>query len=42
MQIQSFMLANLAIGDFLMGIYLIIIASVDVYYRGDYARHDAS
>ena len=35
------MLANLAIGDFLMGIYLIFIASVDVYYRGDYARHDA-
>ena len=32
--------ANLAISDFLMGIYLIIIASADMYYRGSYIFHD--
>ena len=32
--------SNLAISDFLMGVYLIIIASADVYYRGDYMMHD--
>ncbi len=29
-------MANLAISDFLMGIYMISIASVDTYYRGKY------
>ncbi|KAH9490748.1 hypothetical protein Btru_051139 [Bulinus truncatus] len=39
--------ANLAISDFLMGIYLIVIVSVDVFYQGTYAlferywRHSA-
>ena len=32
--------ANLAISDFLMGIYLIIIASADMYYRGSYIYND--
>ena len=32
--------ANLAISDFLMGIYLIIIASADMYYRGSYIFND--
>ena len=31
---------NLAISDFLMGVYLIIIASADLMYRGTYARYD--
>ena len=36
------MLANLAIGDSFMGVYLVTMASVDVHYRGDYARHDVT
>ena len=32
--------ANLAISDFLMGLYLIIIASADMYYRGSYIFND--
>ena len=31
---------NLSISDFLMGIYLIIIASADMHYRGGYIFHD--
>ena len=31
---------NLSISDFLMGIYLIIIASADMHYRGDYIFND--
>ena len=40
LQAQSYLLANLAFGDFLMGAYLIIIATADVYYRGSYAAND--
>ena len=32
--------ANLAISDLIMGIYLIIIASADMYYRGSYIFND--
>ena len=32
--------SNLAISDFLLGVYLIIIASADVYYRGNYMMND--
>ena len=32
--------SNLAASDFLMGVYLIIIASADMYYRGEYILHD--
>ena len=32
--------SNLAISDFLMGVYLIIIAGADVYYRGNYMMND--
>jgi hypothetical protein len=32
--VHSFLIANLAIGDFFMGVYLMIIALVDTYYRG--------
>ena len=34
--------SNLAISDFLMGVYLIIIAIADMYYRGEYSREDES
>lgn len=33
---------NLAIGDFLMGAYLLVIAAVDVYFRGVYATEETS
>lgn len=32
-QVHSFLITNLALGDLLMGIYLLIIAGVDAYYR---------
>ena len=41
-QVQSYLFTNLAVGDFFMGVYLTIIAAVDVHYRGDYARHDSA
>ena len=31
---------NLAVSDFLMGTYLIIIASADMHYRGEYSSND--
>lgn len=36
-KVHSLLLLNLAISDFLMGMYLVVIGSVDVYYRGNYA-----
>lgn len=39
-RVQSFLLTNLAMSDFLMGVYLIIIAIHDVKYSGDYYKHD--
>ena len=35
-QVHSFLITNLAVGDFLMGLYLILVAAVDVHYRGVY------
>lgn len=35
-KVHALLLLNLAIADFLMGIYLILIAAVDVFYRGKY------
>ena len=35
----SFLVINLSISDFMMGIYLLIVASADVSYRGNYALH---
>ena len=32
-KVQSLLLSNLAVSDFLMGIYMIIIASADAYYK---------
>ena len=34
-KIQTFLLSNLAMSDFLMGIYMLLIASVDIYF-GEY------
>ena len=38
----SILIINLGLADFLMGVYLLIIASVDVYYRGRYIFYDVS
>ncbi|XP_050537187.1 G-protein coupled receptor GRL101-like [Daktulosphaira vitifoliae] len=40
-QVHSFLIVNLALGDFLMGSYLLVIAVVDWYYRGSYFIHDS-
>lgn len=40
-QVHSFLIVNLALGDFLMGSYLLVIAIVDWYYRGVYFIHDS-
>ncbi|ROT84377.1 G-protein coupled receptor [Penaeus vannamei] len=40
-KVHSFLITNLALGDLCMGIYLLIIAAVDVNYRGVYFIYDA-
>ncbi|XP_077994421.1 uncharacterized protein LOC144448141 [Glandiceps talaboti] len=37
---HSFMILNLGCADFLMGFYMMIIASVDIYYKGEYSIHN--
>ena len=39
-KVHSFLLTNLAMSDLLMGIYLLIIASKDVQWQGEYFLHD--
>lgn len=39
---QSFFLSNLAVADLLMGIYLVIIGSIDLQWEGNYFEHDIS
>ena len=39
-KVHSFLITNLAIGDLLMGIYLLVIAAVDLYYRGVYTQFE--
>ena len=39
-RVQSFLLANLAVADLLMGVYLLTIAIMDARWRGVYFRHD--
>lgn len=39
-QVHSFLITNLAIGDFFMGCYLLVIAIVDANFRGVYSMHD--
>ena len=38
--VSTLLIMNLAVADLLMGFYLIIIASVDTYYRGTYIFYD--
>ncbi|CAD5123495.1 DgyrCDS11838 [Dimorphilus gyrociliatus] len=38
---NSMIITNLAIFDFLMGIYMLIIASVDIYLKGKYIEYDS-
>lgn len=38
-EVQSLLVLNLAIADGLMGIYMLIIASADMFYRGRYIFH---
>ena len=40
MQAESYLLANLAVSDFIMGIYLIIMGSVNVHYGANYPEYD--
>ncbi|XP_077990597.1 G-protein coupled receptor GRL101-like, partial [Glandiceps talaboti] len=35
-KVHSFLITNLAVGDMCMGMYLMIIAAADAYYRGHY------
>eukprot|EP00057_Strongylocentrotus_purpuratus_P010845 XP_011665319.1 PREDICTED: G-protein coupled receptor GRL101-like [Strongylocentrotus purpuratus] len=37
--VQSSFITNLAVSDFMMGLYMITIASADIYFRGNYALH---
>ena len=39
-RVQPFLLINLAVSDFLMGIYLLIIAIKDTQWQGEYFKHD--
>ena len=41
-RVNSFLLANLAVADFLMGVYLLIIAYKDKVWDGVYFKHDIS
>ena len=35
-RVHAFLIINLAIGDIIMGVYLLIIAGADLHYRGTY------
>ena len=39
-RVHSFLLTNLAVADFLMGLYLLIIAIKDTQWQGEYFKHD--
>ena len=39
-KVNSFLLTNLAIADFLMGVYMLIIAYKDTLWDGEYFKHD--
>ena len=41
-RVSSFLIFNLGASDFLMGLYLLIIASADVHYRGSYIMYSDS
>ncbi|KAH9514432.1 hypothetical protein Btru_025235 [Bulinus truncatus] len=40
--VPKFLMCNLSFADFLMGLYLLLIASVDVHFLGDYFTHAVS
>ena len=39
-KVNSFLLTNLAVADFLMGVYMLIIAYKDTLWHGEYFKHD--
>ncbi|XP_031561610.1 uncharacterized protein LOC116297509 isoform X2 [Actinia tenebrosa] len=39
-KVHSFLLTNLAVADFLMGVYMLILAIKDVTFQGEYFKHD--
>ncbi|XP_048584250.1 uncharacterized protein LOC5517652 isoform X2 [Nematostella vectensis] len=39
-KVHSYLLTNLALADFLMGVYMLLIAIKDVEYQGEYFKHD--
>ncbi|XP_078369213.1 uncharacterized protein LOC144653157 isoform X3 [Oculina patagonica] len=39
-RVHAFLLTNLAVSDFLMGLYLLIIAIKDTQWQGEYFKHD--
>ena len=41
-RVQSILLSNLAIADFLMGVYMLILAVLDTMWKGEYFKHDVS
>ena len=41
-RVNSFLLTNLAVADFLMGVYMLIIAYKDTIWDGVYFKHDVS
>ena len=41
-KIQSCLFTNLAVSDFLMGVYLIIIAVQDTRWQGEYFKYDVA
>ena len=41
-RVNSFLLTNLAVADFLMGVYMLIIAYKDTIWNGVYFKHDVS
>ncbi|XP_022803754.1 uncharacterized protein LOC111341068 [Stylophora pistillata] len=40
--VQSLLLSNLAMADFLMGVYLLTLAVLDIKWKGEYFMHDVS
>ena len=41
-RVQSMLITNLSIADFLMGVYLLIIAAMDARWKGEYFKHDTA
>ncbi|KAL9987313.1 hypothetical protein ACROYT_G001597 [Oculina patagonica] len=41
-RVQSILLSNLAMADFLMGVYMVVLAVLDTIWKGEYFKHDVS